>query len=103
MRNNNNNKKSNKTNRPQKQPKFRDSNNFKSAGSSNKTTESGEIHTSPASNDPSWYATNPELLRAAASIPFSRTMGQRLPFNGTTSVPGIMSLYWYLLLVLVLL
>lgn len=56
--------------------------------------ETGEVKSSPASNDVSWYANNPELLRSAASLPYSRTMGQKLPFVATTSVPGIMSLYW---------
>lgn len=56
-----------------------------------------------AVNDPGWYAANPELLRAAASLPFSTTVG--LPIEAFQSlggsipsawptVPGVMSLYW---------
>lgn len=44
----------------------------------------------PYGNDVSWYSKNPELMRAASSLPFSYTTGQKLPFKGTTSVPGIL-------------
>lgn len=46
------------------------------------------------SNDVSWYARNAELLRSAASIPFSTTIGMPLDFDRTTSVPGVMTLQW---------
>nr|AVX53607.1 putative capsid [Marmot picobirnavirus]AVX53708.1 putative capsid [Marmot picobirnavirus] len=49
-------------------------------------------------NDVSWYAHNVELLRAAASLPFSNTVGTKLPFvnmnKGLTSVPGVMTISW---------
>lgn len=48
-------------------------------------------------NDVKWYANNPELLRSAASLPFSQTTGQLLPFmpkSWATSVPGVMGLYF---------
>lgn len=50
-----------------------------------------------ASNDVRWYANNPELLRSAASLPFSTTTGLPLPTakpTGIDAVPGIMSLRW---------
>lgn len=49
-----------------------------------------------ASNDVVWYANNPELLRAAASVPFSTTTGLKLPWSATCNgtVPGVMALYW---------
>lgn len=56
-----------------------------------------------ASNDVRWYATNPELLKAAASLPFSQTTGQPLGFAGSGTqmttdlgytVPGVMSLFF---------
>lgn len=45
-------------------------------------------------NDVSWYANNPELLKAAASIPFSSLVGQPLPNFPTLSVPGVMQIIW---------
>lgn len=50
-----------------------------------------------------WYAHNPELLKAAASIPFSTTVGQKLMLNPNPgeneaylmdTVPGVMALNW---------
>lgn len=48
------------------------------------------------SNDPSWYAKNPELMKSAASLPFSVTTGELLPFSGNYyhSVPGVMAIYF---------
>lgn len=48
------------------------------------------------SNDVTWYAKNVELLRSAASLPFSTTTGMQLPFGSSAmpSVPGVMSLTW---------
>lgn len=50
------------------------------------------------SNDVSWYASNPELLRAAASLPFSTVTGDNLTryslSNENVGIPGIMALYW---------
>lgn len=48
-------------------------------------------------NDIAWYASNSELLKSAASMPFSTTIG--LPIfreNGLTmpAVPGVMAIYW---------
>lgn len=45
-------------------------------------------------NDVSWYAANPELLRSAASIPFSPVPGLKVPGLSQQSVPGIMTLTW---------
>lgn len=45
-------------------------------------------------NDPVWYAHNPQLLQAAANLPFSTTVGQPIP-NSSGSVPGVMSFHWY--------
>lgn len=44
----------------------------------------------PNANDISWYAHNPELLKAAASIPFSSILGMDLMLYHQQSVPGIM-------------
>lgn len=48
------------------------------------------------SNDVRWYAHNPELLRSAASIPFSQTVGSPLEFRGIHEtdfvVPGVLGL-----------
>lgn len=55
------------------------------------------------SNDPNWYAHNEELLRSAASIPFSQTTGQKIGWDGTgvsavpglgLTVPGVMGIYF---------
>lgn len=50
------------------------------------------------SNDVSWYAKSSELLKAAASIPFSQTTGTMVPFtpanSSMSSVPGVMAMYW---------
>lgn len=53
------------------------------------------------SNDPKWYANSPELLRSAASLPFSPVTGRNLEFNASASVggtpnsvPGILAMYW---------
>nr|AVX53337.1 putative capsid [Marmot picobirnavirus] len=51
----------------------------------------------PASNDVRWYASNAELLRSAASIPFSTTTGLPLPWNeqgNFRTIPGVMTLEW---------
>lgn len=45
------------------------------------------------SNDVSWYAANPELLKAAASIPFVDVTGAPFP-KGGASVPGIQVLMY---------
>lgn len=50
------------------------------------------------SNDVRWYANNPELLRSAASLPFSQTTGTTIGWaandGASPSVPGVMSVYW---------
>lgn len=57
------------------------------------------------SNDPQWYATNAELMKAAGSIPFSNTTGAELGFKGYNSIslpnkeevariPGVCSYTW---------
>lgn len=74
-----------------------------------------ETHKGGTANDVSWYAKNPELLKASASLPFSVYAGQPLPYEGSTitvsvpksdgsafegvsavanTVPGIMTLNW---------
>lgn len=46
-------------------------------------------------NDIGWYARTPELLKAAASVPFITTTGAKLPFTSQyNSVPGVMTLTW---------
>lgn len=45
-------------------------------------------------NDVRWYAKNPELLRAAASLPFSTVTGEVLDFTGQEAVPGVLQLAW---------
>lgn len=50
-----------------------------------------------ASNDVSWYAANPELLKAAASIPFNDVVGNIIYDNAdgvVSNVPGVLSLQW---------
>lgn len=55
-----------------------------------------DIKETCASNDVRWYAHNAELLRAAASLPFSNTTGQNLGLAGEVSsnpnVPGVMQM-----------
>nr|QXV86450.1 capsid protein [Rat picobirnavirus] len=46
------------------------------------------------SNDVRWYANNPELLRSAASLPFSYITGQPLPYSNNYAVPGVLALRW---------
>lgn len=50
--------------------------------------------TDDRSNDIAWYAKNAELLRSAASLPFSTTVGTKTPYGDATAVPGIMALNW---------
>lgn len=65
-----------------------------------KREESGpdKMKDSNCSNDVRWYASNPELLKAAASLPFSVVVGQQLQGNAGwsvgTTVPGILSMYF---------
>lgn len=51
-----------------------------------------------ADNDVSWYSRNAELLKSAASIPFSTTTGELLPWptnpGNYTAVPGVEALYF---------
>jgi len=50
-----------------------------------------------ASNDIRWYAANPELLKASASIPFNEVTGNVLYNNSAdvpSNVPGVMTLQW---------
>lgn len=59
-----------------------------------------DISKTSKSNDVSWYANNAELLRSAASLPFSTVTGGAIPYwnppgaDGPKSVPGIMSFNW---------
>lgn len=52
------------------------------------------------SNDVRWYANNAELLKAAASIPFSPVVGRRLPYYQDKdnlvnyTIPGVMTVTW---------
>lgn len=46
------------------------------------------------SNDVLWYAKTPELLRSAASIPFSTTLGTKPEFTIPTAVPGVLQIDW---------
>lgn len=45
-------------------------------------------------NDVRWYAANEELLRSAASLPFSPVPGFKIPTSTQQSLPGIMTLTW---------
>lgn len=80
----------------------------KSSAKSNKKNrfdDERETRTSSKTNDVSWYAQNEALLRDAASIPFSQSVGTRFSLNLTSDptatqgisqptlvVPGLMSL-----------
>lgn len=44
-------------------------------------------------NDVSWYSSNPELLKAAGSLPFASTLGVPLQGDGQT-IPGILAITW---------
>lgn len=47
----------------------------------------------PGTNDISWYAKNPELLKAAASVPFYSILGHTWPnAKSTEALPGIMAI-----------
>lgn len=46
-----------------------------------------------ASNDVFWYAHTPEMLRAAASLPFTDVVGDKFP-SSMGSFPGIFVLHW---------
>lgn len=67
------------------------------AGKYNPKDDAGKT----GSNDPSWYATDPSLLRDAASIPYSWAVGTAIDLhnpllkttNQTFSVPGLCTLY----------
>lgn len=45
-------------------------------------------------NDVSWYAKNPTLLKSASSLNFYNVTGQPLPFLGQGAVPGLSTIYW---------
>lgn len=45
-------------------------------------------------NDVRWYANSPELLRSAASIPFSSYTGMAFPNAANVSVPGIYAIHY---------
>lgn len=48
-----------------------------------------------AFNDVSWYARNPELLKAAASFPFASVLGNPVvPDSTNMTVPGILQIAW---------
>lgn len=49
----------------------------------------------PGRNDFSWYNHNPELLRAATSLPFAPILGTGVFPSANTAIPGIMSIQWY--------
>lgn len=48
--------------------------------------------TSDGANDISWYSRNPELLKSAASFPFTSVVGQTLRLGRRQYVPGVMVL-----------
>lgn len=68
----------------------------------NSNSKSRRNYKSKGSNDPQWYATDPALLRDAASIPFSWALGtsidlhnellSALPSKGVMAIPGICTL-----------
>lgn len=60
-----------------------------------------EVSIKSSDNDISWYAHNPEMLKAATGYGFSYLAGSKLPFAGfrqnvahNTFVPGVMAMYW---------
>lgn len=46
------------------------------------------------SNDVAWYAHNEELLRAAAQIPFTDSVGDKLNPEALYAFPGVMAVQW---------
>lgn len=48
----------------------------------------------PDANDISWYSRNPELLKAAGSIPFGSVLGDHVSAQIPQRVPGLMVLNW---------
>lgn len=65
-----------------------------------KKTDDMKSNNKDYSNDPSWYAKNPQLLKDAASLAFSNRSGdylnlgvnQRYDYTGAN--PGILTMYW---------
>lgn len=57
-----------------------------------------ETRKTSKSNDVGWYARNPEMLRAAASLPFSTTVGMPVGWDSGARIPGLMTLRWIPLL-----
>lgn len=54
--------------------------------------ESKESATHDRTNDPRWYANNPQLLESAASYSFASVLGGKLPYSAVSSVPGVLAL-----------
>lgn len=49
----------------------------------------------PSNNDVSWYSNNPQMLTAAASIPFASVAGSNVAIDQNTfTVPGVMGIYY---------
>ena len=81
----------------QKGSKGSSSNSRRSKNFNDKYSKQNKGHTSCGGNDPSWYASNPALLRDAASIPFSWAVGAPIALDipdmkAPWSIPGIMTM-----------
>lgn len=73
--------------------------NFDNERESKFEKEIKDISKTSKSNDVSWYAHNAELLRSAASLPFSQTTGTPIGWIGSNTagrdnVPGVMALHF---------
>lgn len=92
----NKNRKSVKRQQPRKDSKSKRV-NYDNERESKFDREIKEIGKTCASNDVRWYAHNAELLRSAASLPFSNVTGSNIGWEGATAsglnVPGVFALY----------
>lgn len=62
------------------------------------SSKRGKSYKRSSSNDPMWYAQNPQLLKATASFPYSWPVGNQLDTGAATidagSIPGVMALHF---------
>lgn len=91
----------NKTQQPKKDSRSKRVNYDNTRASKfDKDLEASKYSRKPGMNDISWYAHNPELLKAAASLPFSSITGRPIGFPGLGTdgtqytVPGVMAFGW---------
>lgn len=97
------NKNSNNTNdNNNNKDRGRNARSNRSKGNNNQRLKDSGYNSGKGSNDVSWYATDPQLLRDAASIPYSWAIGTPLNLNnplletlsnkGAIVIPGVMAL-----------